>query len=109
MITQMNVSKRFQERFTVDHESLIRFIDGLIGKPGVMRYAHKHQEMCVFLSVLKFHDVGIHKEKPYIEGSVLLLRENGLISPRRLLFKTLSSKILIKPRRHSHLIEINLL
>lgn len=104
----MNVSKRFQERFTVDHESLIRFIDGLIGKPGIMRFTRKREGMmCVFLSVLKFHDVGIHKEKPYIEGSVLLLCENGQILSKRLLFKTLSpSKILIRPRRHSHLLEI---
>lgn len=106
----MNASQRFYERISADHESLIRSINGLIGKSGIMKYSHKRQEMCMFLSVLKFHNAGTYFDKDgpnqSIECSILLLRQNGQISPRRLVFKTSSKNFLIRPKRHSNLIEI---
>ena len=109
----INSSSKFYERLSDDHGLLIGFINDLIGKPLMFVYPQKHKEFCLFLCTQKFHDAATYLDKGFmkysIEVTVCLLRPNGLIQPRRLVFRNSnqSNLIRIRPRRHSSILSIS--
>jgi len=95
-----NVSKNFLRRATVQHHRICSKLNQIIGKPLFIEWPHEN-EVCIMLSIYKFHKAIIKYDKKKnnnsllccVDASVVLLRSTGSTIQRRLIWKESSTNL----------------